>query len=67
MRLEVVHINVFALVRLVCIAFYGLSLAIDAFDDIFVWPFLVEAVPLLVVVSAGSFVLGPSRLYFVSF
>jgi hypothetical protein len=45
---------------LVGVAFYSYGLAVGALDDILVGTLLVEAVPLLVVVFAGSLVFGPS-------
>jgi hypothetical protein len=61
-RLEVVHVDVLALVGLVRVAFYGFGLAILAGNDILVGALLFEAVPLLVVVVAGFLVVGPCSL-----
>lgn len=62
-RLEVVHVDVLALVGLVRVAFYGYGLAVLAGNDVLVGTLLFEAIPLLVVVVAGFLVVCPSSLH----
>lgn len=61
-RLEVVHVDVLALVSLVRVALDSFSDTILALDDVLAVTFLVKSVPLLVVVVASGFVGSPGGL-----
>ena len=61
-RLEVVQVDVLAFVRLIGIALDSLNAAILALNFVLIDPFLGEAIPLFVVVGAGSTLLGPGSL-----
>jgi hypothetical protein len=63
MSLEVVQVNVLALVRLVGIALYGFNTTVLALDLILVGALLVESVPSFAVIVSSSALLGPCRLY----
>ena len=60
--LEVIQVNILALVRLVGIAFYSLNTTVLALDLVLVGALLAEAVPPLAVIVSSSTLLSPGRL-----
>ena len=66
MRLEIIQVDVLALVSLVWVALDSYSFAVGAFDDVLVAPMLIKTPPSLLVVFASSLLLSPSRLRIIS-
>lgn len=64
--LEVVHVDILALVRLIGIAYHGHSRAIGALDNILTCAVLSKPVPSLAIEVAGSLLLCPRRLNLVN-
>ena len=62
MSLEIVQVNVLALVRLVGITLYGFNTAVLALDLVLVGALLVETVPPFAIIVSSGALLGPCRL-----
>lgn len=59
--------DVFALVRLIRVAFHGFGFAVNATDNVTTPSLLIEAIPSLVVVAACCLVLSPRSLILLAF